>query len=231
MKALLPNVKGMRVLELGCGSGELARYLRTSGASAVTALDISERMIEKAKMQTSDNSIEYITSSIEQYVPAFESFDLVVSSLAFHYVKAWKNLVETVRASLVPGGVFLFSVEHPICTANPVGWVKNSDGVCLCWPLDRYQQKGARRTLWFDEEVIKYHRTIETYVNTLLDAGFKVVHLGEPTPVLSKLDIQPSLMEHFRRPPVLLISAVRVPVRKYEIFRVKVFRFIKRMIT
>lgn len=169
--ALLPELLGLHVLELGCGFGDFARHARSHGASAVTALDISEKMITEAKRLTSDESIFYIHRSIESFLPRTECFDLVVSSLALHYVDDYAAVVKNVFSSLAPGGKFIFSVEHPVCTAHPVGWTRGPDGRLLHWPLDQYHLEAERSTKWFIGGVIKFHRTLQTYVNTLIAAG------------------------------------------------------------
>jgi hypothetical protein len=63
-------------------------------------------------------------------------------------------------------------VEHPICTALLRGWVTDDRGRRLHWPVDRYREEGIRKSRWFVDGVIKYHRMLETYVNTLIDSGF-----------------------------------------------------------
>jgi SAM-dependent methyltransferase len=190
---LLPNLSNLHVLDLGCGFGEFARFARTQGAASVTGVDISRRMLEEATQRTSDASVTYLRSPIEQYAPTPRSLDLVVSSLALHYVEDYAGLVERVFQGLKPGGRFLFSVEHPVCTAYPAGWARDAEGRKRHWPLDHYRQEGERDTRWFVDGVIKYHRTVETYVNTLIWSGFLLEHLGEPAPTTEVLKVRPTL--------------------------------------
>ncbi|WP_242612498.1 methyltransferase domain-containing protein [Corticibacter populi] len=137
------------------------------------------------------------------------AFDLVVSSMALHYVDDYAAVVRKVFAALRPGGRFVFSVEHPVCTAHPAGWVRNAQGEALYWPLDDYQRQGRRSTAWFVDGVVKFHRTVEHYVNTLIERGFRLEHLGEPRPLPACLAERPALQETMRRPPVLLLAACR----------------------
>lgn len=207
MRALLPDLAGKHVLDLGCGFGDFARYARKQGAVAVTAVDLSQKMIEQAIQLTSDTHVQYVQHAIESYIPQADSFDLVVSSLALHYIEDYAQLTRLVYASLTPGGQFVFSVEHPVCTANSLGWVQDSDGTRLHWPLDRYAEQGQRQTTWFVDGVIKFHRTLQTYVNTLLAAGFRLDHFGEPTPLEAFVQARPTLHDELRRPPFLLLAA------------------------
>jgi SAM-dependent methyltransferase len=206
---LLPDLSNLQVLDLGCGFGEFARFARTQGAASVTGVDISKRMLEEAATRTSDASVMYLHCPIEHYQPAPDAFDLVVSSLALHYIEDYAALVERVFQCLKPGGRFLFSVEHPVCTAYPAGWARDNEGRKRHWPVDHYRQEGKRDTRWFVDGVIKYHRTVETYINTLIQAGFRLEHLGEPAPSAEALKVRPTLEDDCRRPPFLFLRALR----------------------
>jgi len=210
--SLLPSsLEGLRVLDLGCGFGDFAREIRRHGARAVVGIDVSAKMLAEARTQTADGGIEYRHLGIEQLDRCDGPFDLVVSSLAFHYVEDYAAAVARVAGLLVAGGRFAFSVEHPICTAVAAQqWVRDADGYPLHWPIDDYRLEGARKTTWFVDGVVKYHRTIETYVNGLLNAGFRLKSLMEPEPIESEASAGiPGLDLHRRRPPFLLLAADR----------------------
>jgi ubiquinone/menaquinone biosynthesis C-methylase UbiE len=209
LRAALPELTGTSVLDLGCGFGDFARYARSSGAICVMAIDVSTRMLDAAARLTTDPAIRYLHCSIEAYEPDAESFEIAVSSLVLHYVLDYPAIVRKVFAALKPGGRFIFTVEHPVCTANPIGWIRDEHGAKSCWPLDRYQAEGARETSWLIEGVTKYHRTVSTYVNTLIAAGFRLERLEEPVPVAEGLALRPSLQTELRRPPFLLLAARR----------------------
>jgi SAM-dependent methyltransferase len=207
---LLPSLRGARVLDLGCGVGYFAREARARGAREVVGVDLSARMLDEARARTHDAGIVYVRADLEQLEPEPAAFDLVVSSLALHYVADYRRLVERVAAALVPGGRFAFSVEHPIYTAAGTGaWYTGPDGVPHHWPVDRYRDEGERRTRWFVDGVVKYHRTVETYVNGLLDAGLRLVRLEEPEAEPAMLAERPAWRDERRRPPFLLLAADR----------------------
>ena len=208
LQALLPDLAGAHVLDLGCGFGDFARLARARGAASVTGVDISERMLRVAALRTQDPAIVYVHAAVEAYRPA-RTFDVTVSSLALHYVEDYAGVVRWVFDALTPGGCFMFSVEHPMCTAHPVGWVKDADGTKLHWLVDRYRDEGPRATRWFVDGVVKYHRTVETYVGALLAAGFALTHLGGPGPAPAALAARPDLVNENRRPPFLLLAARR----------------------
>lgn len=201
LRRLLPELCKLNILDLGCGFGNFSRYAREKGARSVTGVDISCRMLEEARRLTSDAAITYENHAIETYAAPPQFFDLVVSSLALHYVADYVGLVARVFQALKPGGSFVFSVEHPLCTAHPLGWVKDHDGQYLHWPVDRYRDEGLRHTRWFVDDVVKYHRTVESYVNGLIASGFQLAHLGEPAPTEEALARRPELRSECRRPP------------------------------
>ncbi len=209
LRDLLPALAGKRVLDLGCGFGEFARFAREEGAASVMALDASEKMLTEAHRLTNDHAIVYLHRLIETFVPEARSFDLVVSSMALHYVRDYGAVTQRVFEALRSGGRFVFSVEHPVCTANPVGWVRDDEGNVLYWPLDRYQEEGERTTTWFVAGVRKYHRTVSSYVNALTANGFHLERLNEPLPTAEALALRPAMATESRRPPVLLLAALR----------------------
>jgi SAM-dependent methyltransferase len=208
---LLPaSLADKRVLDLGCGLGYFAREARARGAKQVVGVDLSELMLEEARRRTDDAGIVYIRESLEAFAVEPASFDLVVSSLALHYLADYAGLVRRVATWLEPGGRFAFSVEHPIFTAHGSSdWHKGADGAAVHWPVDRYREEGERRTRWFVDGVVKYHRTVETYVNALLDAGLILVRLEEPEGDPALLAEKPEWLQERRRPPFLLLAADR----------------------
>ena len=209
---LLPtSLANLRVLDLGCGLGHFAREARRRGARSVVGVDISERMLAEARNRGDDAGITYVRSPLEAFQPEADSFDLVVSMLAIHYIADYAGLLPRIAGCLAVKGRFAFSVEHPIYTASGAPeWHRNPDGSPAHWPIDRYRDEGERRTKWFVDGVIKYHRTVETYVNALLDAGFSLARLEEPeAESRALLAARPALHQERRRPPFLLIAADR----------------------
>jgi ubiquinone/menaquinone biosynthesis C-methylase UbiE len=209
LRAMLPAPGGLKVLDLGCGFGWFCRWVRAHGASEVLGLDVSEKMLARARSDTSDPAITYLRADMEQLELAPASFDLVYSSLALHYIEHLGELLSQVYRVLVPGGRFVFSVEHPVFTA-PVepGWLVNASGR-KSWALDAYLEEGPRSTDWLAKGVIKQHRTLATYVNLLLGLGFALIRVEEWGPTPQQIAAQPVWADERRRPPFLLVSAGR----------------------
>lgn len=209
LQAMLPDLGGSSVLDLGCGFGWFCRFARGAGATRVLGVDVSANMLERARRDTQDDGIGYEQGDLESYAPPDAAFDLVYSSLAFHYVVQLGDLFQRIYRALKPGGAFVFSVEHPIYTApSAPDWSSDATGKRI-WPLDQYLVEGPRRTDWLAKGVIKQHRLIGTTVNLLLRAGFAIRRLEEWRPSDQQLAARPDLAEELDRPMFLLISAAK----------------------
>ncbi len=212
-RPLLPDLRDTRVLDLGCGLGWHCRYARQQGASSVVGVDLSERMLARAKALTDNPGIEYRWSAIEDIDFRAGAFSVVISSLALHYIRDFDVVSQRVHHWLAAGGAFVFSVEHPMVTALAAQqWCFGPNGERLHWPVDKYQEEGPRHTQWLADDVIKYHRTVASYVNTLIESGFRITKLIEPMPSLETLIGQPGLEDERRRPSLLFIAASRDPI-------------------
>jgi SAM-dependent methyltransferase len=209
LRAMLPELRGRRVVDLGCGFGWFCRWVREQGAAQVLGIDVSERMLERARTSTSDGAITYQRADMERLVLPAASFDLAYSSLALHYIEDLGRLIAQVHDALAPGGALVFSVEHPIFTApgNP-GWSVDASGHKI-WPVDGYLLEGRRSTDWLARGVIKQHRTITTYVGLLLRLGFAIAHLEEWGPSDAQIAARPDWADERQRPPFLLMAARR----------------------
>ncbi len=210
LRQMLPAFRGKRVLDLGCGFGWHCRYASEQGAGFVMGTDLSEKMLQQARLNTHDPAIEYRQMAIEDIDFAAGSFDIVISSLAFHYVADFGAVCKKVHHCLQAGGSFVFSVEHPVFTAIAAqDWHYDANGNRLHWPVDHYYNEGMRETAFLGNQVIKYHRTVATYINSLINAGFIINELAEPQPSAEMLHKHPEWADELRRPIFLLVSATR----------------------
>lgn len=203
---LLPPVAGARVLDLGCGLGQLARYLAEAGAAEVRGLDVSARMLALAEPHPRVH-LEQRAIEDARFPPA--RFELVVSSLAVHYVADYAELMRRIATWLVPGGSLVYSAEHPIFTARlpDLGWTTDAVGGRTGWALDHYADEGARTEHWFVEGVRKYHRTLASLINGVIEAGLQVERVVEPVPSAARVRMRPGDADERRRPMFLLIRA------------------------
>jgi SAM-dependent methyltransferase len=204
---LLPELRGKRVVDLGCGFGWFARWAMMQGAAGVLGVDLSETMLSRARAETTDPGVHYLRADLESVELPEEAFDLAYSSLALHYVEDFARVVGRVFRALGSGGHFVFSIEHPIYMASTSpGWLTTDDGG-RTWPVDHYAVEGPRVTDWLAKGVRKQHRTLGTTLNTLIDAGFAIRRVEEWSPTLEQVAAQPSLAEELDRPMMALVAA------------------------
>lgn len=204
LRKILPDFKGKKVLDLGCGFGWHCQYVIKHGAVSVTGVDISEKMLTVAKEKTS-RKIEYICKPLEDLEFPGRSFDLVISSLTLHYLVSFEDIVKKVANWLTDKGEFVFSVEHPIFTAyGTQDWYRDINGEILHFPVDNYFTEGKREANFLGEIVIKYHKTLTTYLNGLLQNGFEITAIVEPQPGPEHLK---KMKDELRRPMMLIVSA------------------------
>lgn len=206
IRSILPDLQGKKVLDLGCGYGWFCRSARDQGAAQVLGLDLSVKMLGKAKEMTKDPAIEYRQQDLEALQLPAASFDLVYSSLALHYIEDLDKLFATVYQALISGGQFIFTAEHPIYTApKQQGWLVDDEGQ-KSWPVNSYQQEGKRISNWLAEGVIKQHRMLGTYINLLVQQGFTIRYLNEWGPSAQQIIDNPALDEEKERPMIFILA-------------------------
>lgn len=212
LRELVPSVAGRRVVDLGCGFGWFCRWAAEQGAAEVVGIDLSENMLDRARRDTTHPQVRYVRHDLDQLELERAAFDLAYSSLTFHYLADLARLFHTVAAAVVPGGGFVFSVEHPIFMApSHAGFVDGPNGTPV-WPLDRYLDEGPRVTDWLAPGVVKQHRTVGTYVNLLRRSGFVVDQLIDWGPSDEQVAETPEWAVEQERPPFLLVAATRVSI-------------------
>ena len=207
IQQMLPPLSGLRTVDLGCGYGWFCRWARDRGAAKVTGYDLSSRMLERAREMTDGEGITYLCEDLQKLTLAANSCDLVYSSLALHYLPDIAPLLTTVYQALTPGGVLVFSAEHPIYTAPlQQGWRLDENGQ-KSWPVSHYQQEGERISNWFADGVKKQHRKLASWINALVAAGLVVEHVDEWGPTAEQIAANPALDEEKERPMIFLLRA------------------------
>jgi ubiquinone/menaquinone biosynthesis C-methylase UbiE len=160
---LVGNVAGQETLSLACGQGQDARLLARLGAT-VTGIDLSEQMLGYARgHETNDpQGIEYLQGDAEDLSPfADQSFDGVVCHMALMDIPGLSATVTAVARVLRVGGWFVFSIVHP-CYGGHVATVTD-------YLLDHRYRKRVPPS-WLPKHA--YHRSLGSYVNELVRAGF-----------------------------------------------------------
>lgn len=181
MQEMLPkDVSGMTILDLGCGAGGLSKMLSDAGAKYVLGTDISKNMINEANKIAVKGKLEFKVMAMEEIDQIHKKFDMVVSSLAFHYVKDFEKMIKDISNLLKPNGLLVFSQEHPMraCRVytNEQSKQIDIDGKHY-FLISDYQNMGKRVYNWNGTNVEKYHRTIEYIINTLSNSNLNIEHI------------------------------------------------------
>lgn len=183
IKLMLPHIQGKSILDLGCGDGNMDKYFVYMGAKKVVGLDISKKMINEAEKINKDERIEYYNIDMEDLSYIDEKFDIVYSSLAFHYVKEFNKLISEIARLLKPNGILLFSQENPLKTALTFSTKEQKNKVEIngkrYYLISDYQNEGVREKLWYNATVTKYHRTFATIINTLISHNFNILEVRD----------------------------------------------------
>ena len=160
-----------------------------------------------ARSKFVSDKITYLHDDITKINFESNKFDVVLSSLALHYVENFDAIVKKISHYLKPNGTFIFSVEHPIFTAQgSEEWNYDSNGQIKSFPVDNYFYEGKRETDFLGETVVKYHKTLTTYLNGLLKNDFQITQVVEPMPPKSMMNLS-GMKDEMRRPMMLIVSA------------------------
>jgi SAM-dependent methyltransferase len=172
---LLGPVTGRRVLEIGAGGAQGARWLASAGASPV-ALDLSHGMLRHAR--TRSPAVPLVQADAARLPFAAAVFDLACSAYgAVPFVADVGAVFAEVARVLVPGGRWVFSVTHPVRWAFPDA--PGPAGLGADRPyFDRtpYVETTADGT----PSYVEHHRTLGDVVRELAGAGLRLVDLVEP---------------------------------------------------
>lgn len=177
MRKAVGDVKGMKILEAGCGPGILAEYLVHEGAKVV-AYDVSPKMIELAKERNPKNATFFVADSAKTLPLAQDyngQFDMVAASLSMDYIKDWSTPLSEFHRLLKSKGKFIFTIQHPIGAWN---WYKPESAFGV-------QYVEASWKGFTDEPVTMpdYYRSFEEVINPLIRAGFKILRVEDLKPI------------------------------------------------
>jgi len=112
VRASLGDVRGLNVLDLGCGTGRHSLWLAAAGAH-VTAVDFSAGMLAEARRKPGAEAIRFVVHDLHQPLPFAAEFDLVVSGLVLEHLQTLDDFFAEACRVLKPGGRAVVSAMHP----------------------------------------------------------------------------------------------------------------------
>ena len=204
MLELLGDVRGISILDLGCGEGGYSRELARRGAKVV-GVDGSSRLVTRARERAPD--IEYIIANANALATIkSESFDIVMASMSLMDVEDYEGAIDEAWRVLVPSGRLFMSITHP-CFSPPVsGWIKSETGELKFFAIDRYMEHAE----WddfiadsFARPVVRRHKPLQDFIGPLLRRGFLLRVFQEPVASAKQIRTSPRL-ERLNRIPYFL---------------------------
>jgi len=176
---VLGAVAGKRVLEVGCGAAQCARWLMSQGARSV-GLDLSTRQLQHAHRIDEESGVRVpvVTGTATALPFPDAAFDIVFSAFgALQFVADADLAVREAARVLRPGGLFAFSITHPIRWSMPDD--PSSAGLVVTssyWDRTPYVEHDDSGRVTYAE----HHRTLGDWVRLLAEAGFRLNDLREP---------------------------------------------------
>jgi SAM-dependent methyltransferase len=198
--ALAGDVRGLRVLDAGCGGGALAAALAGRGAT-VTGIDLSAGLLEIAARRLGPAVLLRRADLEEPLTFAGGSFDLVVASLVLHYLEDWVPTLSEFHRVLAPGGRLVISTHHPFMDHPAAGGL---DYFATYQWAEEWAKAGQVATMRF------WHRPLHAMTDALSRAGFRIDMLSEPQPQTAAAELSPDKFAYLStHPHFLFLSAHR----------------------
>jgi SAM-dependent methyltransferase len=172
-----------RILDLGCGDGQVARLAVAGGAELVVGVDPTWNQLRVARQRAGGPM--YVRGGADGVPFRDGAFDAVIVCLVFEHVRELDDALAEVSRVLAPGGRFVFMINHPLFQTPASGWIDDQ----ILDPPEQYWRVGPYLVeVETIEEVEKdvwihfIHRPLSRYVNALAANGLVLEHMAEPTP-------------------------------------------------
>ena len=194
--SLLPPLQGLAVLDAACGPGWYSEHLVKSGAQ-VTACDLNTEFVEMVRSRLGPHARVHQQDLTKPLAFAADSaFDLVLCTLAIHYLRDWGPTLGEFHRVLKDGGLFVFSTHHP-----HEDWHLSGDP-------DYFGQQVVDDYFAGIGPMRYFRRPFTAIFDALHQAGFVVERLLEPRPLEGFRDADPQTYEKLmKRPGFLMIRA------------------------
>lgn len=224
--AMLPDVRGLKGLDVGCGEGANTRKLARLGAR-MQAIDVAPTFIRYAKSRETiaPLGIRYAVADGMQLPFDSSSFDFATAFMSLMDMSDPRAALKEAARILHPGGFFQFSIVHP-CFSPPhrqvvrdqrgqvkhieVGrYFESTNGNVNEWMFTNLPALERQRVEPFRTPM--FHRTLSSWVDLICEAGFIIEKLGEPMATAEQATAEPAIADT-RVAPLFLHMRVRKPV-------------------
>jgi SAM-dependent methyltransferase len=201
-----------RVLDIGCGEGQITRLARRAGASVAIGVDPTWAQVRVASDRAEGGG--YARAGAARLPFASGVFDAAVACLVFEHIEAVDDAIAEVARVLRPGGRFLFFLNHPLLQTPNSGWIDDQ----VLDPPEQYWRIGDYLT---EDETIEevqrgvfipfIHRPLSRYLNALAAQRLMLERMEEPAPPPGFLAKAPEYAAARSIPRLLLLLTVKTP--------------------
>ena len=171
-----------KILDLGCGDGQIARALAAQG-SDVLGVDPTQLHIDVAIER--GGGPRYLLGGATKIPADDETFDAVVACLVFEHIDQMDEAMMEVARVLKPNGQFSFFLNHPLLQTPGSGWIDDHiiDPPEQYWRIGPYLVETESIEEVEKDVYIRFiHRPLSRYVNALLANGMNLERMVEPSP-------------------------------------------------
>lgn len=201
---LLGDVRNKTVLDAGCGQGYLSRLLTNKGAT-VTAIEPSDAFYTYAlrREQTEKLGIHYLQADLSTWAPTLNTFDFVIANMVFMDIPDYEPALEHCVAALKSNGGLIFSILHPCFEETGSVWREKG----YVEVRDYFQERASKQDYGY-----LFHRSLSTYLNSVIRAGCMIQRVIEPQLEKSIAD-QYDAERYWAIPGYIVIFATKLPQR------------------
>jgi ubiquinone/menaquinone biosynthesis C-methylase UbiE len=171
-----------KILDLGCGDGQIARALAAQG-SDVLGVDPTQLHIDVAIER--GGGPRYLLGGATKIPADDETFDAVVACLVFEHIDQMDEAMMEVARVLKPNGQFSFFLNHPLLQTPGSGWIDDHiiDPPEQYWRIGPYLVETESIEEVEKDVYIRFiHRPLSRYVNALISNGMTLERMVEPSP-------------------------------------------------
>jgi ubiquinone/menaquinone biosynthesis C-methylase UbiE len=179
---MLGNVAGKTILDAGCGNGYWVRRLAKQ-AEKVIGIDSSSELINDAKSAQNPPNTEYYVFDLLKSIDLPDLyFDIILSSMVFHYLSNIENAAVEFNRILKPNGQVVIAIQHPIYqyhfrAQNKAG----GDSSSFSNPVEYFDRKIVKQTIMSGKSIVEiYNRPLSDFIRPFLQQGFMLTDFVEP---------------------------------------------------
>lgn len=198
-----------RILDVGCGDGQIARALAHQG-STVLGIDPTQLHVDIANERGGGPT--YVLGGATNLPAEDGSVDAVVACLVFEHIDEMDAAVAEVARVLRPGGQFSFFLNHPLLQTPGSGWIDDHiiDPPEQYWRIGPYLVEAESiEEVELNVHIRFIHRPLSRYINALIANGLMIERMAEPSPPQGFLDRAPEYALAHTVPRLLYLRSVK----------------------